>query len=154
MIPAVLSWYLQDMVQVLMEGWGHAPDLFLFYLIFRCARAPEEETTLIWTAFLGGLLWDFRWSGLFGLNAGIFGGILALVSVLWKWIPFTGRSCWILAAFMAGSHAVLLIARTLFFGVGSKEAAFAFAVQLITAVPVILILGFVFAFRGEKRNVR
>jgi cell shape-determining protein MreD len=152
-IPAFLLWYLQDIVQVLLEGWGFVPDLFLFYLLFRCAKAPEDEPTWIWVAFLGGILWDFRWSGIFGLNAGIYGGLLAFVSAFWKRIPFTGRSHWVLMGFMAGSHGVLTLVRIIFLGVSSKEVAFAFIVQLVTAVPIILVLGFAFASRGEKRNV-
>ncbi len=107
----------------------------------------------IWTAFLGGLIWDFRWSGLFGLNAGAYGGIFTLVLVLWKRIPFTGRSQWVLMGFLAGAHGVISLSRILFFGIASKEVAFAFIVQLLTVVPVIFILGFVFASHGEKRNV-
>lgn len=153
MIPAFLLWYVQDIVQVLFEGWGFVPDLFLFYLLFRCSKVPEDETTWICVAFLGGLVWDFRWSGLFGLNAGMYGGLLALVSAFWKRIPFTGRSHWVLMGFMAGSHGVLTLVRIIFLGVPSKEVTFAFIVQLITAVPIILVLGFAFASWGEKRNV-
>ncbi len=153
MIPAALLWYAQDLLQILMEGWAFAPDLFLFYLLFRCAKTPENERTLIWTAFLGGILWDFRWSGLLGLNAAMYGGLLSLFSVFWKRTPFTGRSHWILMGFLAATHGVLTLSRIFFFGIASREVAFAFVVQLLSAVPVILIVGFFFAFHGEKRNV-
>jgi cell shape-determining protein MreD len=152
-IPAALFWYAQDLLQVLMEGWAFTPDLFLFYLLFRCSKMPEDETTWIWTAFLGGLLWDFRWSGLLGLNAAVYGGLVALFSIFWKRIPFTGRSHWILMGSLAAAHGVLALSRIIFYGIASGEVAFAFVVQLMTAVPVILMVGFVFAAHGEKRNV-
>jgi len=152
-IPAVLFWYAQDLLQVLMEGWAFAPDLFLFYLLFRCSKRPEEETTWIWTAFLGGILWDFRWSGLLGLNAALFGGLLALFSIFWKRIPFTGRSHWSLMGVLAAVYGVLVLSRIIFYGIASREVAFAFAVQVMTVVPVIFIVGFVFASHGEKRHV-
>ncbi|MGC9373330.1 MAG: rod shape-determining protein MreD [Thermovirgaceae bacterium] len=153
MIPAALFWYAQDLLQVLMEGWAFAPDLFLFYLLFRCSKTPEDETTWIWTAFLGGILWDFRWSGLLGLNAAAYGGLLALFSIFWKRIPFTGRSHWIFMGFLAAAHGALALSRIIFYGIASREVAFAFVVQMMTAVPVISIVGFVFASHGEKRNV-
>ena len=154
MIQVVLFWFLQDVLQVLMEGWAYVPDIFLFYLMFRSARNAEAEISLIWTAFLGGLLWDFRWSGLFGLSAGIYGGIIGLMCILWKRVPFTGRSHWMLAGFLAAAHGMLSLSRVFFFGVASKEVAFAFAVQLITVFPVILMLAYAFATDGEKRHVR
>jgi cell shape-determining protein MreD len=152
-IPAVLLWYAQDLLQILMEGWAFAPDLCLFYLLFRCSKTPEDETTWIWMAFLGGLLWDFRWSGLLGLNAAVYGGLVALFSVFWKKIPFTGRSHWILMGFLIAAYGALVLSRIIFFGIVSREVAFAFFVQLLATVPVIFFFGFVYVSRGEKRNV-
>lgn len=70
-----------------MHGWILAPDVFLMALLFALPLKDHEGGLLLWVAFLGGILWDLRWSGLIGLTGGLY--VMALMGMkgIWELVP-------------------------------------------------------------------
>ena len=79
-------WLLQDLMQVLFLGFFVVPDLFFLGVLQRALREEDARDLLprwVWFAFLGGLLWDLRWTSVPGITAAIQAGALTVVSALW-----------------------------------------------------------------------
>ena len=65
----LVIWLLQDFVQLLLMGICMVPDVFLLTALFMALlpdTTKERQTKLVWAAFIGGLIWDLRWTNLPG----------------------------------------------------------------------------------------
>ena len=136
-------WLLQDVLQALFLGFFLVPDLFFLGVLQRALQEEDLRDRLprwVWAAFLGGLLWDLRWTSVPGITGAIQAGALTAASSFWYRTPSAGRTplLWILLAGI--SHLALGGARFLLWGDRSAAALRLLAIQQLTAVP--LILGF------------
>ena len=90
MIYLIATWLLQDFLQVFLMGFFIVPNIFLMLLLLMSllpAVRKEKQIFLIWIAFAGGLIWDFRWTNLPGLTAALNAGLVAGACFLWYKIP-------------------------------------------------------------------
>ena len=148
MILPVLVWLLQDIMQVIFMGIFIVPEIFLLALIF-AGLQPESERghTFGWyiiVGFVGGLLWDLRWTNIIGLTAALNSTLIALVFILWHLIPAPGRNdktfaaCALLAQFVSATiHALL-------WTVSNAVAIRLFVIQQLIGVAQILLLSFIY----------
>ena len=100
-------WLLQDFAQLLLMGICIVPDVFLMTALFMALLpgvSGERQTKLVWAAFVGGLLWDLRWTNLPGLSAAIGGGVLGLICFLWYKTPAQGRTAGTFTVFAVLTH--------------------------------------------------
>lgn len=147
MILSVLIWLLQDIIQVVFMGIFLVPELFLLSLVFAGLRPENEHRhSLSWyiaAGFVGGLLWDLRWTNLPGLTAALNGALLALVFVVWHLIPAQGRNT---KSFIACALAVQILSaavHAMFWTVTSMTTLRLFAIQQLIGVAFIMLLGLV-----------
>ncbi len=95
MIYLIAIWLLQDFVQVFLMGFFIVPNIYLMLLLMMSllpATRKEKQIILIWAAFAGGLIWDFRWTNLPGLTAALNAGLVAASCWVWQKIPAQGRT--------------------------------------------------------------
>lgn len=99
-----LLWYFQDILQIFGEGYFFAPPIFLGAVLLLMSSEEYDHPGLIWFSFLGGVVWDARWTGLMGMTAGLYAVLATFFSFLWNSMPDTGRNKLLLFAFLGGSH--------------------------------------------------
>ena len=132
-------WLFQDLLQVLVHDWILAPDVFLMALLFALPLKDHKGGLLLWVAFLGGILWDLRWSGLIGLTGGLY--VMALMGMkgIWELVPPSAKGFRIVLGLVLGFHFIVGLLRLLFFG-GQGEALFVqFAGQQLGGALVALL---------------
>ena len=156
MIAAVIAWLLQDCFQVLVMGFMLVPDLFLLVAVYKIVSGPLDQVRLswwVWFAFLGGILWDLRWSSSPGMSGLINTAAVGFVYWLWQRTPLGGRSAVLLAALAGGIHFAAGIVHYLAWAVPSRAATQMFLVQQLMAVPVLIGICMIYAFRATETHV-
>ncbi len=140
-------WFLQDLLQVLVHGWIFAPDVFLMALLFALPLKDHEEGLLLWIAFLGGILWDLRWSGLIGLTAGLY--VMALMGMkgIWELVPPSAKGFRMVLGLVLCFHFMVGLLRLLFFEGGGEVLFVQFAGQQLGGTLVALLA---YIYRREK----
>ncbi|MDR3254832.1 MAG: hypothetical protein LBT31_04645 [Synergistaceae bacterium] len=156
MIASLLVWLLQDFMQVLAMGIMLVPEFFLLVVLYKLISGPLVSVRIagwIWFAFLGGVLWDLRWAASPGMGGLI--NVLALVLVYWVWdrTPAGGRSALLFAALASCAHFLSGIARYVAWAVPSQAALRLFAIQQLLAVPVLVGLCMIYAFKVPQTHV-
>jgi rod shape-determining protein MreD len=144
-------WFLQDFLTVLTFGALQMPEIFLLYLVYRLLTQDwEVNVSVIWTAFLGGLLWDLRWVGIPGFFALIYVSVVMLVLWTWNTLPVSGRTRLVIFFLFWAAQSIPAILSVLFLGHEAHQARWMlFAAQQGCAVPVAL-LGSFFYLQHEK----
>jgi len=155
MIAAVIIWLLQDMIQVLAMGFMLVPEFFLLVVVYEIVSGPLSSTRIsrwIWFAFAGGVVWDLRWVGVPGMTALI--NVLAVVLVyrIWNRMPAGGRSAPLFALLAGVTHFLSGILHYLAWAVPSQAALRLFMIQQLIAVPVLVMLSLIYAFRLRKNH--
>lgn len=89
--PPLILWYTQDFLQVLFGGWTLAPDIFFVSLMTLGLSDERHFHRYVWGCFIGGLLWDLRWTGVPGFCASIYSLLFMAFRLLWFMIPKEGR---------------------------------------------------------------
>lgn len=156
MIAAVIAWLLQDWLQVLVMGFMLVPDLFLLVAVYKIVSGPLDQVSLswwVWFAFLGGIIWDLRWSSSPGMSGLINTAAVGFVYWLWHRTPLGGRSAVLLAALAGGIHFVSGIVHYFAWAVPSREATQMFAVQQLMGIPVLIGICMIYAFRATETHV-
>ena len=123
------------------------PDVFLMTALFMALLpgvSGERQTKLVWAAFVGGLLWDLRWTNLPGLSAAIGGGVLGLICFLWYKTPAQGRTAGTFTVFAVLTHLLYSVIHFFFWTMPSGSAVRQLAVQQLMAVPVIAVFSWLF----------
>lgn len=123
------------------------PDIFLLsVLLFALMRSgnKDKQIMLLWIAFVGGLLWDFRWTNLPGLTAAFNGVIVAVMASFWYKAPVQGRTTLLFALCTLTTQILSGVVHYFFWSVTTQAALRQFLVQQILCVPVIVILCFIF----------
>ena len=153
MIWASLAfWYLQDLFQVIFGGWAVAPDLFLTYLLSKGLTDERDYDIYLWGCFIGGLLWDLRWTGIPGFSASLYGAIFMVFRLLWTIIPKEGRVPALFLGFSSSALAVSAVARLLLFYSGRPVIGSATVVfVLLTLLSIAISWGYYSRFyRGQN----
>lgn len=87
-------WFLQDLLQVLLLGFCLVPNLYLTYLLLITmldfSNDELSSEALLW-AFIGGILYDLRWTNVPGASALSWCLCLAVSSIVWQHIPQNTR---------------------------------------------------------------
>lgn len=138
---------LQDFLQVFVMGIFLVPDIFLIcVLLFALARSDNKSkhVTLIWAAFIGGLLWDLRWTNLPGMTAILNGAAVAAASYFWYKAPAQGRTTLLFALFSLLTQILSGVTHYVFWYAETQAALRQFLVQQILCVPMLVILSFIF----------
>lgn len=147
MIMLAVVWLVQDFVQVFVMGLLMAPDIFLLSLLMMALLpgvSRERQISLIWAAFIGGLLWDLRWTNLPGLTAAVNCATVSLSCVLWQKAPVQGRTP-VLFAFFAGFSALALgLVHFAFWTIPNQAAIRQLVIQQLMSVPVLALVSFLF----------
>ncbi|MBL3593195.1 MAG: hypothetical protein JMJ93_06745 [Synergistaceae bacterium] len=146
MIPA-LAWLIQDLLQVLATETLLVPDLFLLSLVAVAGRGQATPQSLLWGAFVGGLLWDARWTGLLGFSALLYVAALWFLLEFWNRIPHGGRSAPLLSLFALGLHLFAGLGHFLSWG-DLEPVQRLFLNQQILGLPLALFAGW-WGCRGE-----
>ncbi|MCR5346978.1 MAG: hypothetical protein K6E38_04305 [Fretibacterium sp.] len=132
-----LLWLLQDILTVLFGGVMQIPELFLLGIVYRLLKDEDEERVwAIWSAFLGGLLWDLRWVGIPGFFT--FGYVAVVLLVLWLWssLPLQGRTGLVAFLLLESSQLIPPLLPVLILG-GNTGGSF-FLMEQIYALPALL----------------
>jgi hypothetical protein len=154
MIYIVIAWLVQDLLQVMLMGLCLVPEIFLLVLLFLALLPSSErkydERMFIVIAFVGGLLWDLRWTNLPGLTAAINGLLLASAMLVWYKMPAQGRSVTLFCG-LAGALQVLSgLIHCFFWTVASGVAVRLFVVQQLLGIPLIIFVTFIYWKVWEK----
>ena len=152
MVTALLMWFLQNLLQVFFIGIVLIPYPFFMYMYYQTVALDRKLSGAIWVTFLGGLLWDLRWSSLLGLNAVAYVGALMLSFWLWNLMPKSGRTPLIFASIMFIGHLCVAVFHLVVLGITSQHMLNQVVLQQIYALVLSFIFGFVFFKRGEKSN--
>ena len=148
-------WILQDFAQLLLMGICMVPDVFLLTALM-LALLPgvsrSRQTQYVWAAFVGGLVWDLRWTNLPGLTAAIGGGIIALACWFWQRTPIQGRSQTTFTFMCVGCELLYALAHVFFWTLPSQTALRLFIVQQLMAVPVIALESWLFEIISERNG--
>jgi len=110
-IWATGMWYLQDLLQVAASSGVPVPELFFLFLLLLSVTEEYDLCGMVWIAFVGGLFWDLRWTGLPGFTAGLYGLLLSLVAGTWRLIPVQGRTSSLFGCCALGAHLVIGLMR-------------------------------------------
>ena len=148
----VLLWLLQDFLTVLFGGRMQIPELFLLGVVFRLLTdGSEDRLWAIWSAFIGGLLWDLRWVGIPGFF--ILGYVVVVMLVLWVWnaIPSQGQTLPVAMALLEASQLIPPLLPVLALG-GNTGWEFFFT-QQIYALPSLLLCLFLYTRRTGTPHV-
>ena len=139
MMEFVGLWLFQDLLEVLLLRVTQAPELFLLGVVYRLLTLKEGEERLwaIWTAFVGGLLWDLRWVGIPGFFT--LGYVAVVMLVLWMWsaIPSQGRTMFVAFLLLEASLVIPPLIPVLIVG-GGVSGGF-FLVQQLCSLPALLL---------------
>lgn len=150
----LVVWLLQDCFQLLFMGICVVPDVYLLSVLFMTLLpgvSRERQTKLVWAAFIGGLLWDLRWTNLPGLTASISGGVIGLVCFLWYKTPIQGRTTGTFAVLAVFCELLYSVVHFSFWTIPSQTAVRQFLVQQFIAVPVIVFFSWLF-WKVSLRN--
>lgn len=154
---AALSWYGQDLLQVLGAGAFLAPELFLVGLLAQHARNEVDMVTTVWAGFFGGLLWDLRWTGLPGLSAVMFALLLGFSCALWRLIPEQGKHPGLFILLTMICHLGAGVVRGYLLGTSAlspNEVWTVVSVQQLAALPLVALAGlWVQKKKGEALRV-
>lgn len=149
-----LIWLLQDFLQVFVMGIFIVPDIFLLSVVLAAVMRGGKEggPKLVWAAFIGGLIWDLRWTNLPGLTAAVNGAVVAAVLTFWYKAPVQGRNTTLCALFMVLSQLLSGGVQFLFRNLNTQAALRQFAVQQLMSIPVLVIICIIF-WKVESRDV-
>lgn len=156
MIAAALVWLFQDMFQVLAMGLMLAPEFFLLVSLYGVVSRPLYPTDVakwIWFVFAGGVIWDLRWLGMPGMSSLINVSAVSLAAWIWARTPTGGRTVPMFALLAAAAHVMSGVLHYLSWDVPSRAALRLFAIQQLIAVPVLIVLCFVFSYRSRETHV-
>lgn len=154
MILSIIILLLQDLAQVLLMGFCIVPDVFVYSLLFLVllpsSQRMRTEETLIAAAFIGGLIWDFRWTNLPGVTAAANAAIISAASLFWNKIPIQGRNYQMFAAILIAAQIMLAgLHSTMWFDFSAATFRM-FAIQQLLAVPAIIVAVFIYARVTDK----
>jgi len=149
----LLSWYVQDFLWILSSGKVLVPEVYLLALVFLSMFRTEDGVRTVWAAFIGGVLWDLRWTGLPGATSLLYVTTLMLVRWLWRSIPATGRTISLFGLLLWFSNMPITLARLFLWGARGLSILQAYLVQQSHIVPLVLLGCAAYAWRSKNQDV-
>ncbi len=153
MIAFAAFWLIQDFAQVLMMGLSMVPDIFLLSIILSALLSNnrrDRQILLIWIAFLGGLIWDLRWTNLTGLTAAVNAAAVSLVCFVWQMTPAQGRTVALFTVMCMAVQIFSGVVHYIFWIIPSQAAVRQITVQSLLSVPVIIIISLLYWKASDK----
>lgn len=147
MLTLVFVWLLKDFLQVLAMGIFTVPDFYLMTVMMLTLLSNSDKNrqiSYIWAAFIGGFLWDLRWTNMPGLTAAAGAAAVSLCCYLWHKAPAQGRSLVLFVVFMTLSQLFIGICYIIFWTAPSQVAYRQITVQMLLTVPVITRISLLF----------
>ena len=154
MIPVIFSWYVQDLFQVLLSGKFLVPDLFLVFLIYRMTGDPKDVHSVVWPAFVGGFLWDLRWTALPGFTAAVYSLLAGVCVVVWNQVPDSGRNARLFLVLVLSAQVLAGLVRFISWGSSRGALVGALTFQQFSALPVVIVAALMVAAGVDKDNVQ
>ncbi|MDR1378699.1 MAG: hypothetical protein LBJ36_06555 [Synergistaceae bacterium] len=150
----VMFWLLQDFLTVLTFGTMRIPELFLLYLAYRLLTQDwGKNVSVIWAAFLGGLMWDLRWIGIPGFFILSYVSVVMVVLWVWNTLPTSGRTPTIIFFLFWTVQLLPAFLSTLILRRGADGGNWIlFGLQQGCAVPIALLGVFLYIQHGKKQN--
>lgn len=149
-----LLWLLQDLVQTFTIGLSLVPDIFMISIIYAAlvdSGDREKQVKLIWMAFIGGILWDLRWTNLPGLTAAINGGMVAISCFIWEKLPAQGRSASTFTLLLISTQILSRLINIAFWTIPTQVAVRQITVQILLSIPIIVIFSYLYhKARGNR----
>lgn len=136
-------------------GFFIVPNIYLMLLLMISllpATRKEKQIILIWAAFAGGLIWDFRWTNLPGMTAALNAGLVAAACFLWYKIPAQGRTVVFFTFILIASILISGFAHFALWTVPSQVALRQFFVQQLLGVPLVIVFSLIY-WKVSDRNV-
>lgn len=149
----LLSWFIQDLLQVFLIGNVLVPEYFLVSLAYPLLLEKEEFRKVLWISFFGGLLWDLRWTGLWGLTAGIYSFCIIFLHWIWTFFPSSGRTPWLFFSLCWFATLLVSALRIFVWNRSGIDLPHAFIVQQLCTVPLMIFLSIMFSRRIASENV-
>lgn len=118
---AGMFWYLQDLLQILGGSPFLVPEVFFLAVFSLAAARGDVSIFAVWLGFLGGLVWDLRWTGLPGFSASLLALVMGMATIVWQSIPSQGRHGVLFFLLALGSHAVLGGVRGVLFALSGAD---------------------------------
>ena len=143
-------WLLQDLLQVLLLGFCIVPNLYLVYLLtVTVLDFSDDELSskaLLW-AFIGGVLYDLRWTNIPGASSLAWCLGLTVASVVWGYLSDGARNSvsffWLVFVVLLFTELVHFV----FFTTSSVAIFTLLLLNIVLSLLVAFISGFIF-----KRN--
>ena len=136
-------------------GFFIVPNIYLMLLLMISLLPDtwkEKQIILIWAAFAGGLIWDFRWTNLPGMTAALNAGLVAAACFLWYKIPAQGRTVVFFTFILIASILISGFAHFALWTVPSQVALRQFFVQQLLGVPLVIVFSLIY-WKVSDRNV-
>jgi hypothetical protein len=152
----VVAWFLQDLAQVLSLGILLVPDFFILTVAYGIVSGPlgkERISILIWLAFAGGVLWDFRWTAALGISGLVNSLAVLAIYTAWARTPLAGRGLWLFALLAGMAHLLSGIIHYIAWGTTTQTAVRMFLAQQLLGVPALAVVCAVYLFRLRGSHV-
>lgn len=151
----VFSWYLQDLLAVLSSDAFLIPDIFLGYLVYyglSTVKDPDDEVLVLWLAFLGGLMWDFRWFNMPGLFALIYVFVFLAASWSWNLLPESGKTGAVMWVILWCSLFPGYLASLYIWGVRGETFMRSLAIQQIYSLSISTLFTYLYIRKLKSQN--
>ncbi|ADE56738.1 MULTISPECIES: rod shape-determining protein MreD [Aminobacterium] len=137
MTSFVIAWYAQDLLRVFSSGHFLVPEIFLLVLLYMALKHEDEGAYILWSGFLGGILWDLRWPGLVGVSSALYVASILFVRWIWLSLPSSARSVPAFGLLIWSAHLVLTFIRLLMWGIREQTLLKVFLVQQGVLLPMV-----------------
>lgn len=152
----VLSWAVQDFLAVMMGDALLIPDVFLMSLLFwsfSIKDAPASlDIFLIWAAFAGGLLWDFRWIGFPGFFSLMYVVTFLLARAVWDFFPNSGHTVFIFFLILCGFQLPGFLASIYLWSVEPALYMRSMLLYQTYSVPMSAFFSLLYAIKRRMQN--
>ena len=149
----LFSWYMQDFLWILSSGKVLVPEVFLLTLVFLSLYSSEDGVRTVWAAFLGGVLWDLRWTGFPGITSLFYVTTIMVVRWLWYSLPVSGRTISLFGLLLWAANMPVAIGRIYLWGARGLSILQAYLIQQSHIVPLVLLGCAAYAWMRKNRDV-
>lgn len=147
-----IAWLFQDVLQVFLSQNIQAPEYFLLLLLYRTLSREDFGKSSIWIAFLGGFIWDLRWTGLIGMSSGLYIAVVLILNWLWHLFPITGKTPIVFSLLIWSGAFSVYVSRVFVWDIRGLAFSSGFAVQQLCIIPVVIFMGVYFHWKATSQN--
>ncbi len=146
------SWLFQDILQAFLTQNILAPEYFLLFLLYRTLSQEGSGKSSIWIAFIGGILWDLRWTGLVGMSSGLYIVAVLILNWIWHLFPGTGKTPLLLALLVWFGALNIYLARVFVWDIPVFPFYTGFLVQQLCLLPAVIIIYVYYSWKVASQN--